>query len=136
LYRDDYVANGVLVATAGKRVVNAPDTLLFTELRHARGNWWAALEAQHSSRRAASYTNDLMIPGVTLWHLAGGWKWQGGPWGARQSGVQWQVRNVFDKDYIASIGASGYFPSDPNGTRTYVQAGAPRGAYLTVFAEY
>lgn len=135
-YRDDYVANGALVATAGKRVVNAPDKLLFTELRYARENWWAALEMQYSGRRAASYTNDLMIPSVTLWHLAGGWKWQGGPWGARQSGVQWQVRNLFDRDHIASIGASGYFPNDPNGTRTYVQAGAPRGAYLTVFAEY
>lgn len=136
-YRDDYVANGALVRTAGKRVVNAPDQLLYTELRHTRGDWWAAVEAQYSSHRAASYTNDLMIPGVTLWHLAGGWKWHGGDyWGARRGGIEWQVRNLFDKSHIASIGASGYFANDANGTRTYVQAGAPRGMYLTAFAEF
>lgn len=34
------------------------------------------------------------------------------------------------------MGASGYFAHDADGTSTYVQAGAPRGVYLTVFADF
>lgn len=135
-YRNDYLVRGATVATAGKRVVNAPDWLLFAELRYARDGWHAGLEAQHRGRRAASYTNDLTIPAVTLWHASGGWEQAGGPLGARRSGMQWQVRNLFDKSYIATIGASGYFASDADGTSTYVQAGAPRGVYVTVFADF
>lgn len=135
-YKNDYLVRGASVPTAGKRVVNAPDWLLFAELRYARDRWYASIEAQYQGRRAASYTNDLMIPGVTLWHLSGGWEQAGGPWGARRSGMQWQVRNLLDKSYIATMGASGYFAHDADGTSTYVQAGAPRGVYLTVFADF
>lgn len=135
-YRDDYVTGGQTVATAGKQVVNAPDRLLFSALSYRRDSWYVSVEMQHQGRRAASYTNDLMIPDVTLWHLSGGWEQAAGPWGARRSGLQWQVRNLFDKSYIATLGATGYYASDPGGTKTYVQAGAPRGVYLTMFAEY
>lgn len=135
-YRDDYVARSAIVPSAGKRVVNTPARLLFNKLRYARNDWWLSLEAQYTSRRAATYTNDLTVPGATLWHLGGGWEQAGGPLGAKRSGVQWQVRNLFDKEYIASIGASGFFPYDADGSHTYVQAGAPRGAYMTLFADY
>jgi iron complex outermembrane receptor protein len=135
-YRNDYLAAGKLVKTKGKQVVNTPSHLLFSELRYRQGAWSVAAEWQYSGRRPASYTNDLSVPGYSLWHLSGGWEMVGGLWGAKRSGFQWQVRNVFDKAHISTLGASGYFASDPAGTSTYVQTGSPRGVFLTLFADY
>lgn len=135
-YRNDYVADGKQVNTKGQRVVNTPSHLLFSEWRYRQGAWSIATEWQYSGRRAASYTNDLSVSGYSLLHLSGGWEMPAGSQGAKRSGFQWQVRNLLNKAYISTLGASDYSASDPAGTSTYVQTGSPRGIFLTVFADY
>ncbi len=135
-YRNDYVSNGVTVPTKGKRVVNAPEWLANGELRREWGDWYFAADFQHTGSRSASYSGDLKIPGFTLWGLSAGYETQGGLAGAARSGVSIQLRNMFDADYVATLGASGFYADDADGSSTYVQVGAPRGIYITVHAEY
>jgi iron complex outermembrane receptor protein len=135
-YRDDYVSNGLIVRTKGQRVINAPDWLFSSELRRNWGDWHIATDVQHTGQRSASYTGDLQVSSFTLWGLGAGYETKGGPAGAVRSGVRLQIRNLFDAEYIATLGSSGFYANDADGRKTYIQVGAPRGIYMTVHAEY
>ena len=138
-YRDDYVAGGARVPTAGKTVVNAPRWLANSQWQWAAHGWHLTLEGQLTGRRAASYSNDLMVPGGVIWHLSGGWQQRGGPGGPlalQRSGWQLQVRNLANRERLTTIGSAGYVAYDANGSRTYAQVGAPRAVYFTVWGEW
>lgn len=135
-YEHNYVSDGEAVRTRGKRVVNSPNWLIYSELRRDRGPWHVAADVQHTGRRSASYTGDLQIPAFTVWNLSVGYARKDWPAGVRNGSIRLQVRNLFDSAYISTLGASGFYASDPDGSQTYVQAGAPRGVYLTVYADY
>jgi iron complex outermembrane receptor protein len=42
------------------------------------------------------------------------------------------VTNLFDKQYISTIGTNGFQASDPNGTAQTLLTGAPRQFFLTL----
>jgi len=125
-----------VVRTKGQRVINAPDWLFNSELRRNWGDWHIATDVQYTGQRSASYTGDLQVSGFTLWGLGAGYETKGGPAGAVRSGVRLQIRNLFDAEYIATLGSSGFYANDADGRKTYIQVGAPRGIYMTVHAEY
>lgn len=134
-YLENYVSRGQTVDTAGKTSVDAPQWIAAWELRYQRNGWFAAVKGKYVGERQASYTNDLTAPAFTLWGLVAGYGCQA-CFGLRELRFQANVENLADKDYIASIGQSGFSASDPLGTNTYVQVGAPRMAFASVEAAF
>jgi iron complex outermembrane recepter protein len=101
------------------------------ELRWHSSGWFAALKGKYVGSRYASYTNDLAVPGFTLWSLVTGYECQS-CLGLRNFRAQFNLENLADRDYIATIGQSGFSASDPSGANTYVQIGAPRMGFISV----
>lgn len=130
-YRDDYQSQGKTVATASKATVDSPDWLASWEARWQSGGWFSALRGKYVGKRYASYTNDLSVPAFTLWSLAAGYECKA-CLGLRNFRAQFNLENLFNRDYIATIGQSGFSASDPDGSNTYVQVGAPRMAFFRV----
>ncbi|WP_431256357.1 TonB-dependent receptor [Roseateles chitinivorans] len=134
-YRDDFIDNGVLVATAGKQVVDAPRWLANTSLRYDDGQWFGQLGAHYASRRYYTYLNDNSVSGATRWDLSAGVKRPGGGL-VKSWRVQVSVSNLFDKDSVAAIGTNGFVTSDPNGTAQTLLLAAPRTAAITVAGDF
>lgn len=134
-YLDDYQSQGKTVATAGKTAVNSPEWLAAWELRWKSSGWFAALKGKYVGSRYASYTDDLSIPAFTLWSLAAGYECK--PClGLRSMRTQLNLENMTDRDYIATVGQSGFSASDPTGANTYVQVGAPRMGFVSVEGKF
>lgn len=134
-YRDDYQSQGKTVATAGKTTVNSPEWLAAGELRWRGGGWFAALKGKYVGSRYASYTDDLSIPGFSLWSMVAGYECKS-CLGLRSARAQFNLENLTDRDYIATVGQSGFSASDPTGANTYVQVGAPRMGFFSVEGVY
>lgn len=130
-YEDDYLSQGQIVPTAGKVPVNSPIWLASWELRYERGGSFAALRGKYTGQRYASYSNDLAVPGYTLWGLSTGYACQH-CLGLQRVEAQLSVENLGNREYIATLGQSGFSASDPSGSNTYVQVGAPRMVWFSV----
>ncbi len=137
-YRQDYLSGGSLVPTQGKQVVNSPAQTAFTELRREGynefGKWHLGAAVNFTGHRYATYTNDYRIPSYTLWSFSGGIEAPQCGIG-KHCGVQWRIENAFNRQAITTLGSAGYYAYDPDRSQTYFQVGAPRGAYVTFFAE-
>ncbi len=130
-YEDDYVSQGHVVPTAGKVPVNSPAWLASWELRYAKGGAFATLKGKYIDQRFASYTNDLAVPGFSLWSLNTGYTCLR-CLGLQRLATQLSVENLGNRKYISTIGQSGFSASDPIGANTYVQVGAPRMVWISV----
>lgn len=134
-YLDNYVSAGSSVPTADKMVVNSPRRQFATALSYRWDAFFARLSGKYTSERAASYTNDLKVPGFALWSLAAGYE-RNHFLGLREFRAQFNVENLSNRDYLATLGAAGYYASDPTGTSTYAQVGAPRLAYVSMTGKF
>ncbi|MBS4095787.1 MAG: TonB-dependent receptor [Sulfuricella sp.] len=134
-YRDDYQSQGKTVATAGKVTVNSPEWLAAWELRWQNSGWFTALKGKYVGSRYASYTDDLSVPSFTLWSMVAGYECKS-CLGLRNFRAQFNLENLTDRDYIATIGQSGFSANEPSGANTYVQVGAPRMGFFSVAGQY
>ncbi len=134
-YLDNYISDGNTVSTAGKMVVNSPRRQFATSLNYKQGNLFARVGGKYTSERAASYTNDLKVPGFALWSLSTGYE-RRHFLGLREFRVQLNVENLTGSEYLASIGTAGFSASDPTGANTYFQVGAPRLAYVSAAGKF
>lgn len=130
-YQENYQSAGGSVATADKTTVDSPQWIASWELRRQYGGWFAAVRGKYVGERQASYTNDLAAPAFALWSLGAGYACQA-CFGLPSLRVQANAENLTDRDYIATLGQSGFSASDPTGAGTYVQAGAPRMLFGSV----
>ena len=138
-YRDDVVtgagATQVVVPTRGKRVADAPDTMLKSQLGYDDGALFGTIGVDYMSKRYYSYTNDASVPDRTLVNLSAGYRMKNVPM-LRELSLQASVSNVFDKHYISTIGSNGFTNSDPTGTYATLLPGAPRQFYLTLTGKF
>lgn len=124
-YGADYRDHGVLVAVAGKQVVDAPATLLHTELGYDDKRWFARLGGKYTARRYTTFTNDSLVPSYMLWDLGAGVHH-----GALTLRVN--VNNLFGKRYFSTIGSNQFVASDRSGNFATMLAGAPRELFFSV----
>jgi iron complex outermembrane receptor protein len=101
----------------------------------------ASIGAETTSRRSAtvsytgepyySYENDGgRVDSNTVVDLALGYRFSGG-W-LEGLEVQGNVTNLFDEDYISTIGSGGFVARDPTGAAQTVLTAPPRQVFVTV----
>jgi iron complex outermembrane receptor protein len=130
-YKSNYMDGTTLVAVKGKEVVDAPRTLFNTELSYDSGAWFARAGAKHTAKRYYTYLNDGGVPSFWLANLSGGYKLKSIGF-VKDLTLQVNVTNLFDKQYISSIGTNGFQASDVSGTAQTLLTGAPRQFFVTL----
>lgn len=129
-YDDDtFDGNGALIArTAGKTTVDTPKNLLKAQLGYDDGAFYAKAGLSYMSKRFFNYENDRSVGSQALADLSVGYRFSGTP---LLEGLELQanVTNLFDKDYIGTIGTNG-FPL--RGDAQTLMPGAPRQVFVTV----
>ena len=118
-----------MAATAGKTVVNTPETLFRAELAYHDGALFGTLAAAYTGERFSSYLNDESVDGYTLVELTAGYRVI--DTGSLLDGteIQFNVTNLLDEDHISTVGSGGF--SNGAGGQTFLP-GAPRQAFVTL----
>ena len=130
-YKSNYMDGSTLVQVDGKRVVDAPRQLFNTELSYEQGEWFGRVGAKYTDKRYYTYLNDASVPSYWLADLSAGYKLKS--FGIlKDLTIQLNVTNLFDKQYIATVGSNGFATSDPQGTLQTLLTGAPRQAFLSL----
>ena len=130
-YKSNYMDGATLVEVNGKQVAGAPKTLFSTEVSYDSGAWFARLGGKYTGKRYTTYTNDAQVEAFWLGNLSAGYKLKSLGF-ARDLSLQLNVSNLFDKQYIATVGSNGFQARDPNGTAATLLTGAPRQLFLTL----
>ena len=128
-YRDDvFNVSGVLLAAIkGKTVVDSPEHLLRGELAYDDGTIFGRIGANYMSERYFTYTNDQSVEGRAIVDATLGYRF------TDTIDVQLNVTNLFDKEYISTIGSGGFGNS---GDRQTLLVGAPQQFFLTLRAGF
>ncbi len=131
-YLNDYTSGGKIVPVGGKTTVDAPENQLKGSLSYDDKAIFAHIDANYMSKRYATYLNDEVIAGRTIFNASAGYRFHGGAFleGLEISG---QVSNLFNTRYVATIGTNGYINSDPDGSNNpTLLTGAPRSFFGTI----
>jgi iron complex outermembrane recepter protein len=128
-YRDDvFNVSGVLLAAIkGKTVVDTPEHLLRGELAYDDGTIFGRVGANYMSERFFTYTNDQSVGGRAIVDATLGYRF------TDAIDVQLNATNLFDKQYISTIGSGGFGNS---GDRQTLLVGAPQQFFVTVRAGF
>lgn len=124
-YRDDVVnAAGVRVAaTRGKTVVDSPEHILRGELAYDSDGLFGRIGANYMSERFFNYENDRSVDGRVLVDATIGYRLN------ENVEVQFNATNIFDEEYVATIGSNGFGNRGDNQT---LLAGAPQQFFGTL----
>jgi iron complex outermembrane receptor protein len=129
---DDYTSGTTVVKARGKRVVDAPVTLWSSTLRYRNEGWNGSVGARFTDQRYFSILNDMSVPSSLLFDGGAGYTF--GAFGAaRDLNVQFNVSNIFDASYIATVGTGGFSVS---GDLQTMMAGPRRLMFFTVGASF
>ncbi len=128
-YRDNVVnAVGALVAaTRGKRVVDSPEHILRGELAYNSDRLFGRIGAGYLSERFFNFENDRSVGGRVVVDATIGYRIND------RIEVQINANNLFDEDYVATIGSNGFGNRGDNQT---LLAGAPQQFFGTLKVRY
>lgn len=128
-YRDDVLdGNNVLIAAIkGKTVVDSPKHMARGELNWQHDGAFARIGVNWMSKRYFTYTNDQSVPGRVLADASIGYHFND------KIELQFNVSNLFDKKYIATVGSGGF---GNKGDGQTLLVGAPRQAFMTLKAGF
>ena len=128
-YQDDVVnaAGTIIAATAGKTVVNSPRHLAKGEITWDTGSFFARVGANYTSKRYYSFENDAEIGGFVIVDASVGYRFN------ERISVQVNATNLFDKDYVSTIGTNGFANRGDSQT---LLGGAPQQFFVTVKAGF
>ncbi|MBW8858850.1 MAG: TonB-dependent receptor, partial [Caulobacter sp.] len=124
------------VPTKGKELVETPHLTFSTRLQYEviEGLTFGA-QAKYVGERWATDTNDLKVPSYVTTDLDA--KYTLKKFGYKNSSIQLNVINLFDKNYYGSIGSQTTAnPSAPGYGRAFAQVGAPRTVTVTLRAGF
>ncbi|MBB2200577.1 TonB-dependent receptor [Gluconacetobacter tumulisoli] len=128
-----YSGSGQLeIATKGRDVVATPRNMANVQLSYDDGAWWGNILMQYQGKRYYTYTNDQHVAPNAIFNLAVGYRFQQ-PHGVLHGvDMQLNVTNLFNKQYVATVGSTGFVATDPGGTYQTLQAGAPQMVFFTL----
>jgi iron complex outermembrane receptor protein len=129
-YRNDVrnAAGTLLAATRGKTVVDAPRHIAAAEVTYDSDILFGRIGANYMSKRYFTYENDQSVPGRVLFEATIGTRLE---LDGRKFELQLNGVNLFDKDYVATIGSNGFGNRGDNQT---LLIGAPRQVFVTLKA--
>ena len=134
-YKQDYLDGTTTRAVSGKQVVGIPKQMFKTELAYDDGAWFSRLGGDYTSKRYYTYTNDNSADARWLWNLGAGYRARNVSF-FKELATQVNVTNLFDKQYISTVGTGGFSYSDPAGTNGTLMVGAPRQIFLNVTGKF
>lgn len=128
-YRDDVIdgSGNLVAAIKGKTVVDAPRHMLRGELSYDQGPAFFRIGANYMSKRFFTYTNDQSVPGRVLVDASAGYRL------TDKIELQVNATNLFDKQYVATIGSNGFGNSGDSQT---LLVGAPQQFFVTLKAGF
>lgn len=124
-YRNDVLnANGTIFARTGdKTVVDSPKNILHGEINFTEGGFFATIGMDYMSKRYFTYENDQSVGGRALVDATMGYRF------GEHVDLRLNVTNLFDHQYIGTIGTNGFGNRGDNQT---LQTGAPQAAFITL----
>lgn len=133
LYND---ASGNCLSIKGKIMVDTPEGLYKTSLDWHKSGAFANLGADYLSTRYFTYTNDGSVDGRFLVEIGAGYKRE--ELGAfKELKAQFNVYNLMNEQYYASIGTNGFSGSDPlSVNNNTLQVGSPRTVVGTLSVRF
>jgi iron complex outermembrane receptor protein len=134
-YRSDYLDGETLIPADGKQVVDAPKVLFASEATYRLGAFDFRLGVKYTDERYVTYLNDSKVD--DFWVVDGTIGYDFGQVGFTESlRAQFNVSNLFDEEYFATVGSNGFVTSDPDGLNYTLLTGAPRQVFLTLDATF
>lgn len=130
-YQNDYL-NGGVVETRGKYVVGIPSWMYSSTLNLRFGHLSFDLDGKYTGRRYITYTNDSSVGGYWLFNAGVNYDFGRVIRDVEDISVGFNVYNLGNQRYFASVGTSGWVASDPDGYWQTLQVGAPRQFFFNV----
>lgn len=132
-YKDDVrnALGAVVVATDGKTVVNSPRHLAKGEITYDDARFLARLAASYTSKRYYSFENDASVGGFVIFDATIGYRFETGA--LRGFSIEGTATNLFDKDYVSTIGTNGFANRGDSQT---LLTGAPQQFFVSVKTEF
>ncbi|MFM7377145.1 MAG: TonB-dependent receptor [Erythrobacter sp.] len=134
-YRDDVInqSGTVVQAIRGKTVVDSPESIANLELAYDNGSFYARANANYTSERFFTYSNDRSVDGRVLVDALIGYRLQSDNRFLDGLAIEGTVTNLFDEDYVGTIGSNGFGFSGDNQT---LLAGAPQQFFVTLRKDF
>lgn len=124
-----------VVQVKGKKVPDAPEIMLKSELSYDNGALFAHLDGNYTDERFYTYLNDGGVDAYTLFNVGMGYRFSDLGF-VDELTLQADVTNLADKKYFGTIGTNGFTESDPNGLFQTLQRGAPRQFFFSAKARF
>lgn len=134
-YRDDVVNQSGLVVqrTKGRTVVDSPESIANLELAYDNGQFYARGNANYTSERFFTFSNDRSVEGRVLVDGLIGFRLQSDNRFLDGLAIEGTVTNLFDEEFVGTIGSNGFGFSGDNQT---LLAGAPRQVFVTLRKDF
>jgi iron complex outermembrane receptor protein len=134
-YQDDVVnqAGTVIQAIEGRTVVDSPESIANLELAYDNGQFYARGNANYTSERFFTFSNDRSVDGRVLVDALIGFRLRSDNRFLDGLAIEGTVTNLFDEEYVGTIGSNGFGFSGDNQT---LLAGAPQQFFVTLRKNY
>lgn len=134
-YRDDVVnQSGTIVqAIKGRTVVDSPESIANLELAYDDGLFYVRANANYTSQRFFTFSNDQSVDGRVLVDALIGVRVQSDNRFLDGLALEATVTNLFDKKYVGTIGSNGFGFAGDNQT---LLAGAPQQFFVTLRKDF
>ena len=134
-YRDDVInqSGTVVQAIRGKTVVDSPESIANLELAYDDGMFYARANANYTSERFFTYSNDRSVEGRVLVDALIGVRLNSDNRFLDGLAIEGTVTILFDEDYVGTIGSNGFGFAGDNQT---LLAGAPQQFFVTLRKDF
>lgn len=134
-YRDDVVnqSGTVVQAIKGRTVVDSPESIANLELAYDDGQFYARANANYTSQRFFTFSNDQSVDGRVLVDALIGFRLQSDNRFLDGLAIEGTVTNLFDEEYVGTTGSNGFGFAGDNQT---LLAGAPQQFFVTLRKDF
>jgi iron complex outermembrane receptor protein len=134
-YRDDVInqAGTVVQAIKGRTVVDSPESIANLELAYDDGTFYARGNANYTSQRFFTFSNDQSVDGRVLVDALIGVRLNSDNRLLDGLALEVTATNLFDERYIGTIGSNGFGFRGDNQT---LLPGAPQQFFITLRKSY
>jgi iron complex outermembrane receptor protein len=128
-YRDNVLSGVTTIPLKGKTVTDSPKHIASAELAYDSDLFFGRIGANYMSKRYYTYTNDQSVGGRVVADASIGIKVPEGMGFLTGFAIEGSVTNLFDKDYVGTVGSGGF--GNSGDAQTLLPA-APRQFFVTL----
>ncbi|WP_301751444.1 TonB-dependent receptor [uncultured Erythrobacter sp.] len=134
-YQDNVVnqTGTVVQAIEGRTVVDSPESIANLEFAYDNGQFYARANANYTSERFFTFSNDRSVDGRLLVDALVGYRLQSDNRFLDGLALEVTATNLFDEDFVGTIGSNGFGFSGDNQT---LLAGAPQQFFVTLRKDF